>query len=247
VSLLHLVFTSSQPSVAMSEPAHEALSIPCKDKDLHRPLENGEATAGSQPFFTPPSYTMKEIHDAIPLHCFQRNTRLSLFYIIRDFVFAITLASIATQIVHLPFYHLRVASWAIYAFGQGLVFTGLWELAHECGHQALSPSKAFNNTAGIIIHSFLLVPYHSWRFTHAQHHKATNNIEKDIAFVPDTKVVWLAAREARSPKALFAYWDLIEDMPIVNLIILVAHQLVAWPSTSVLRTIPPTCICHSIT
>ena len=39
----------------------------------------------------------------------------------------------------------------------------------------------------------------------------------------------MAARAARSPKAFFTYWDLVEDMPIVNLLILVGHQLIAWP------------------
>jgi omega-6 fatty acid desaturase / acyl-lipid omega-6 desaturase (Delta-12 desaturase) len=183
----------------------------------------------SKPFFTPPTYTMKEIHDAIPPHCFQRNTLLSFFYILRDFLFIGILFGLATQIPFLPTHPLRVSAWVAYSIIQGLLFTGVWELAHECGHGALSPSKAFNNTAGLFIHSLLLVPYHSWRFTHSTHHKSTNNIERDVAFVPDTKDVWLAAREARAPEFLFTYWDLIEDMPLVNLLILIGHQLIAWP------------------
>jgi fatty acid desaturase len=39
----------------------------------------------------------------------------------------------------------------------------------------------------------------------------------------------MAAREARKPEWVFMYWDLVEDMPIVNLLILVGHQLIAWP------------------
>jgi omega-6 fatty acid desaturase (delta-12 desaturase) len=191
------------------------------------PIESNEQP--SKPFFTPPTYTMKEIHDAIPPHCFQRNTLLSLFYILRDYFFIGLLFSVATQIPLLPSHALRVSAWIAYSAIQGLLFTGVWELAHECGHGALSPYKAFNNTAGLIIHSLLLVPYHSWRFTHSTHHKSTNNIERDVAFVPDTKDVWQAAREARRPELLFTCWDLIEDMPIVNLLILVGHQLVAWP------------------
>jgi omega-6 fatty acid desaturase (delta-12 desaturase) len=207
----------------------EAESIPHKyGHSLPLP---GKATVTAEKtlFFIPPTYSMKEIHDAIPPHCFQRNTLISLSYIVRDFLFIFTLATIATQIPHISSYCLRFIAWAVYTFCQGLVFTGLWELAHECGHQALSPSKIFNNIAGLIVHSFLLVPYHSWRFTHAHHHQATNNIERDIAFVPDTKEVWFATREARSPKLLFMYWDLVEDMPIINLLILVGHQLIAWP------------------
>lgn len=213
----------------MHSAADEAESIPRKHENSQPPPEKAAEMAEKKAFFTPPTYTMKEIHDAIPPHCFQRNTLLSLSYMVRDFLFVFALAAIATQIPHISSYSLRIVAWAVYAFCQGLVFTGLWELAHECGHQALSPSKTFCNTAGLIIHSFVLVPYHSWRFTHAHHHQATNNIERDIAFVPDTKEVWLAAREARSPKSLFTYWDLVEDMPIVNLLILVGHQLIAWP------------------
>ncbi|KAK0099979.1 hypothetical protein ONS95_013203 [Cadophora gregata] len=187
-------------------------------------------SAGPEPSFSPPSYTMKQIHDAIPSHCFHRNTLRSFNYILRDIAFAAVLASSGTQISAIAFHPLRVMSWVIYTFLQGLVFTGLWELAHQCGHQALSPSRTFNNSAGLLIHSFLLVPYHSWRFTHAQHHKSTNNIEQDIAFVPDTKEVWLAARQKRSTEPIFGYWEMVEDMPIVNLLILIGHQLIAWPT-----------------
>ncbi|PVH78579.1 bifunctional D12/D15 fatty acid desaturase [Cadophora sp. DSE1049] len=172
---------------------------------------------------------MKQIHNAIPPHCFQRNTLRSLRYILRDFACAAVLALSGTQISKIPFCQLRVMSWFIYTFLQGLVFTGLWELAHECGHQALSPSRRFNNSAGLLIHSLLLVPYHSWRLTHAQHHKSTNNIEEDIAFVPETKELWLAARKKRSSEPIFGYWEMVEDMPIVNLLILIGHQLIAWP------------------
>lgn len=151
----------------MTSASGKAESASHNDENSQPPSENAKETAETKPFFTPPAYTMKEIHDSIPRHCFQRNTLLSLSYMIRDCLLIFTLAAAATRIPQLSFYYLRIASWAVYAFCQGLVFTGLWELAHECGHQALSPSKSFNNTAGLIIHSFLLVPYHSWRFTHA--------------------------------------------------------------------------------
>lgn len=196
---------------------------PAKKAEMQ--AESGE----KKPFFTPPAYTMKEIHDAIPAHCFERNTFLSLAYVARDFLFVFTLLGLATQIPNLPTPNLRFLAWATYAFTQGLVFTGLWELAHECGHGALSKSKSVNNGIGLLIHSLLLVPYHSWRFTHSQHHKATNNIERDIAFVPDTKDIYMAARASRAPEVFFTYWDLVEDTPIVALLTLIGHQLVAWP------------------
>ena len=39
-------------------------------------------------------------------------------------------------------------------------------IAHECGHQSFSESEFWNNFFGTILHSLLLVPYHSWRITH---------------------------------------------------------------------------------
>jgi omega-6 fatty acid desaturase (delta-12 desaturase) len=47
----------------------------------------------------------------------------------------------------------RFALWSIYGFATGLVGTGLWVLAHECGHQAFSESKTINNTVGWFLHS----------------------------------------------------------------------------------------------
>ncbi|KAE8441529.1 hypothetical protein EG329_004875 [Mollisiaceae sp. DMI_Dod_QoI] len=175
--------------------------------------------AGRPAAFEPPEYTMKEIYDNIPPHCLQPNTLVSLYYILRDYFFVLVLVSVATQIPNISYPYLRSLAWATYAFLQGLVFTGLWELAHECGHGALSKSKAFNNTCGLIIHSLLLVPYYSWKITHSTHHKTTNNLDKDIAFVPTIKEAYQAARESHS-KA----WDYIEDMPLVALIHLFFHH-----------------------
>jgi omega-6 fatty acid desaturase / acyl-lipid omega-6 desaturase (Delta-12 desaturase) len=47
----------------------------------------------------------------------------------------------------------RFALWSIYGFATGLVATGLWVIAHECGHQAFSESKSINNLVGWVLHS----------------------------------------------------------------------------------------------
>ncbi len=65
---------------------------------------------------------------------------------------------------------------------------GVWVVAHEAGHGAFSTSDTVNAVAGTILHSFLLVPFFSWKFTHAAHHGATNHLRKDQVFVPQTKV-----------------------------------------------------------
>lgn len=182
------------------------------------------------PVFTPPEYTMKDIHDAIPAHCFQPSSLLSIAYVVLDFFFVSTLALLAwTTIPYLPNSLSRNLAWIAYSFTQGLFFTGLWELAHECGHGALSKKKWVNDVLGLIIHSFLFVPFHSWRITHAFHHKVTNNIEKDIAFVPDVREDWVAKRDSRSEFIAKAI-DLVEDVPICVLAELIGHQLIAWPT-----------------
>lgn len=47
----------------------------------------------------------------------------------------------------------RFSLWALYGFWTGLFATGLWVVAHECGHQAFSESKTINNSVGWVLHS----------------------------------------------------------------------------------------------
>lgn len=68
--------------------------------------------------------------------------------------------------------------------------TGVWVLAHECGHQSFSESEFANNVVGTIMHSLLLVPYHSWRITHGKHHNNTGSCEHDEVFAPATRSDW---------------------------------------------------------
>ena len=120
-----------------------------------------------------------EIHAAIPEHCFKPSTLRSMAYAARDFLYAGLLLATTTYIPLLPSICLRALAWALYGTAQGIVLTGVWILAHECGHGGFSRSKRLNNVMALLMHSFLLVPYHSWRITHARHHKATGNLERD--------------------------------------------------------------------
>lgn len=45
---------------------------------------------------------------------------------------------------------------------QGGIMTGLWVVAHECGHRAFSDSDLICDVVGLILHSALLVPYHRY-------------------------------------------------------------------------------------
>ncbi|CAD6961663.1 unnamed protein product [Tilletia controversa] len=86
----------------------------------------------------------------------------------------------------------RFVAWDFWPFWQGLVFTGMAAsgsrvVAHECGHQALSPSKTINNAVDWVLHSALMVPHHSWRIFDARHHAGTGHLSRDEVFVPRTR------------------------------------------------------------
>ncbi|KUJ19607.1 uncharacterized protein LY89DRAFT_613354 [Mollisia scopiformis] len=181
--------------------------------------------------FELPTFTMKEIHDAIPAHCFKPSILRSMAYVVRDYFYLSTLIYLAvTYIPLLPNVYLRFAAWVAYTTVQGFVFTGIWILAHECGHGAFSKSKKLNYTMGLIMHSFLLVPFHSWRLSHSQHHKATGNMDKDTAFVPHTRDSWVKTNFGAKAKAnMIEFAELAEDSPISALWHDIVHQLFGWP------------------
>jgi len=79
--------------------------------------------------------------------------------------------------------------------------TGVWVLAHECGHQSFSQYEWVNNTVGTICHSLLLVPYHSWRITHGLHHNNTGSCDNDEVFNPSTRKDWGGEMLRESPIA----------------------------------------------
>jgi omega-6 fatty acid desaturase (delta-12 desaturase) len=88
-----------------------------------------------------PDFTIKEIRDAIPAHCFRRDTFKSFTHVLHDFVIIAALAYLASYIDTIPSPAIRMALWPLYWTAQGIVGTGVWVIGHECGHQAFSPSK----------------------------------------------------------------------------------------------------------
>lgn len=180
--------------------------------------------------FEIPDFKIKEIHDAIPKHCFERSALRSLSYVLRDFVL------ISANFSLFKFYIIpalaeqhvatRVAAWSVYAFWQGLFGTGVWVLAHECGHGAFSASKVLNDTVGWILHSLLLVPFWSWKISHGKHHKATGHLERDMVFVPKSREEYSRRYAGGIGHDIV---ELTEETPIATLIHLIAQQLLGWP------------------
>lgn len=145
-----------------------------------------------------PKFTLKTIRDAIPPHCFKRSLTRSMIHLIKDCMVVALFGWMATHISSLPTLFPTMplpqwvvyVAWPIYWYAQGCVMTGLWVLAHECGHQAFSDYEIINNIVGTIFHSLLLVPYHPWRITHGRHHNNTGSCDHDEVFAPSTRSDW---------------------------------------------------------
>ncbi|CAM1501307.1 Fc.00g104690.m01.CDS01 [Cosmosporella sp. VM-42] len=168
---------------------------------------------------------IQTIKNTIPAHCFEPSLVTSFYYVFRDLTMVAGLAWAALTFIPTiedPLY--RMAVWMAYGFVQGLICTGVWILGHECGHGAFSTNGTLNNVVGWFLHTFLLVPYFSWKFSHHRHHRFTGHMEKDMAFVPATqpkssRLPWLSGIDL---------YELFEDTPIAQLVNLVSHQLFGW-------------------
>jgi omega-6 fatty acid desaturase (delta-12 desaturase) len=135
-----------------------------------------------------PPFTKADLQAVIPSHCFERSIMRSMLYVFMDLTLAIILYGLSTYIEHpmLPAWA-PVLLWPLYWMCQGNICTGLWVIAHECGHRAFSNNILIGDTVGLILHSCLLVPYHPWRISHAKHHRSTNDMDRDEVFVPYTR------------------------------------------------------------
>jgi len=122
-----------------------------------------------------------DIKRAVPAHCFTRQTGTSLRYLAQSLAIQAGLFALGRAI---PLTLAMLPLWIAYALATGTAATGLWVLAHECGHGAFSDNRRLQNGVGYVLHSALLVPYFSWQRSHAVHHAHTNHISDGETHVP---------------------------------------------------------------
>ncbi|KDQ54171.1 hypothetical protein JAAARDRAFT_161125 [Jaapia argillacea MUCL 33604] len=191
------------------------------------------------PEFKPLPWTLQEIRASIPSELFLRDTRTSCLYLLRDLLMASVWWRIACYIDPLctssftretaSLYGaeaLRWLCWITYWWVQGLTFTGIWVVGHECGHGAFSSNKWVCDAVGFITHSFLWTPYFSWKISHHRHHISHASIERDEVYVPKTR------SDLGIPKAHaeIDYEDYFGDTPIYTLYMLIRQQVLAFPA-----------------
>ena len=159
---------------------------------------------------TDPPFTLKQLKDAIPTHCFKRSLVKSLMYVAFDFAVVFLLYSAAMWLYNSssPVY-VQCVLWPVYWITQSCFAFGVWILAHECGHYAFCESKLVCDVIGLLLHTSLLVPYHSWRITHSKHHSNTNRMDGDEAFVPNTRSLRTLEKNLEFPSALRRFCHLV--------------------------------------
>jgi len=211
-----------------------------------------DSKTNEQAQFIVPDLTIKDLLSAIPAHCFKRSGLRSSTYVIWDFFLLACIYKTAEYadslvqpaVIELPYpilYGLgRFAVWALYTLAAGLVMTGLWVIAHECGHQAFSESKFLNNLVGWVLHSGLGVPYHSWRISHGKHHAATGHMTQDQVFVPKTRSqLGLPPLDPAKEDILGAnvseevkkeLYEALGDAPIAAAFNAAVYLLIGWPA-----------------
>ncbi|MEM0979485.1 MAG: fatty acid desaturase [Cyanobacteria bacterium P01_H01_bin.58] len=142
-------------------------SIPLK------PSPNSDFAEGPLPF------TLQDLKNAIPDHCFKPSLPRSLAYLVWDFAVITALYALA----------IRFDSWLlmpVFWLVQGTMFWALFVIGHDCGHGSFSKRKWLNNLVGHLCHTPILVPYHGWRISHRTHHANTGNIDTDESWYPVT-------------------------------------------------------------
>ncbi|KAH3662223.1 hypothetical protein OGAPHI_005471 [Ogataea philodendri] len=170
--------------------------------------------------FTAPDYSFKQILDAIPKHCFERSLPWSLHYVFRDIAAMFVIGYVGTT--YIPYVEskfLRFVLYNVQSFCISLFGFGLWILAHECGHGAFSKYQNVNDFVGWVLHSYVGVPYFSWKYSHAKHHQQTGNMQKDTVFIPWKKEELLKNSEHDD------IYEIIHDTPIYAVVKLIGQQI----------------------
>jgi omega-6 fatty acid desaturase (delta-12 desaturase) len=182
--------------------------------------------------------TKGQIRAIVPNECFTRSYTLALSYLTRDTAMSIGCVYIAYNALstELPSSSSSLSSvlvwligWTTYAFCMGCTITGHWVIAHECGHGAFTPNQSLNDICGFLMHQALLVPYFSWQYTHAKHHRRTNNTMDGESHVPGTRTeVGLDEYGLTRVSNWAVIHEAIGDGPFGALKIL-ANLILGWP------------------
>nr|Q84UB9.1 RecName: Full=Delta(12)-oleate desaturase; Short=PgFAD2 [Trichosanthes kirilowii]AAO37752.1 delta-12 oleate desaturase [Trichosanthes kirilowii] len=163
-----------------------------------------------------PPFTLSQIKKVVPPHCFHRSLLRSFSYLLSDLAFVSLFFYLAIAYFPLLPHPFPYIAWPLYWIFQGCSLTGVWVIAHECGHHAFSDYQLIDDIVGLFFHSALLVPYFSWKYSHRRHHSNTGSLERDEVFVP-------------KPKSQIPWYLKYFNNPPGRLISLIGTLTLGWP------------------
>jgi len=148
-----------------------------------------------------------ELKKLIPKRLFERHLLTSMYYFGVDLLICIFCQLLYHYAIHqldnslqgLIYIPVILAFDIAFIWLCGTCETGLWVVAHECGHNAFSDYKKLDDTIGFILHSYLLAPYFAWQYSHSVHHSRNKHIDMDEThnpkkIRPGKKIIELPAR-----------------------------------------------------
>lgn len=91
--------------------------------------------------------------------------------------------------VAIGYWTVAVSSWYLLPIAWiflGTSLQGLFVIAHDCGHRSFSNRIWVNDLVGHVMTLPIIYPFHAWRILHNYHHKHTNKLDVDNAWLPFT-------------------------------------------------------------
>lgn len=119
---------------------------------------------------------LKDIIKTLPRECFQQNSWKAWTSVLTT-IFMVSLGEAGIAIA--PWFLLPL----LWIF-TGTAATGLFVIAHDCGHRIFAKERWVNDSVGHLFMLPLIYPFHSWRIQHNYHHTHTNKFEVDNAWHP---------------------------------------------------------------
>jgi len=152
-----------------------------------------------------------EIRKTIPSKYFNPSIKKSFQYVAWDLMIISILFLTYYQLNSIKFIPLIVKNFILlplYAFAQGTMFWAIFVLGHDCGHGSFSRYPLLNDITGTLLHTFILVPYTTWKLSHRHHHKNTGNIDNDEVFHPVRKFEVVKKTNGKNDTLIIPYFGL---------------------------------------
>jgi len=124
----------------------------------------------------PPHVTLNDVIKTIPKDVFRKNMLKAW----SNVLLTLAAVSLSHALLSITPWYLLPVSWFI----AGTAWTGLFVIAHDCGHLSFSRTHAVNDIVGTVMMLPLVYPFEPWRIHHNLHHTNTNKLHVDNAWQP---------------------------------------------------------------